>query len=119
MDASFSFCFEVNKNSTQLLVFSSLSHMCTTHIFLKTIICLIILLFNRYLYFNFRETEPAQEGDEEDYLRLKENLEVNMIDLQTRKVVPGVSYKGHKGFSEYPAWYICLDTSDDIVARLV
>lgn len=75
--------------------------------------------FNRYLYFNFRETEPAEEGDEEDYLRLKENLEVNMIDLQTRKVVQGVSYKGHKGFSEYPAWYICLDTSDDIVARLV
>lgn len=71
---------------------------------------------HRYLYFNFRETEPAQEGDEEDYLRLKENLEVNMIDLQTRKVVQGVSYKGHKGFSEYPAWYICLDTSDDIVA---
>jgi len=81
---------------------------------------IIILFFlNRYLYFNFRETKPAPEGDEEDYLRLKENLEVNMIDLQTRKVVPGVSYKGHKGFSEYPAWYICLDTSDDIVARLV
>lgn len=71
---------------------------------------------HRYLYFNYRKAVLDPNGKEEDYLSLKEDLEVSVIDLQTKKVIPDVSYTGHKGFSEYPAWYICLDTSDDIVA---
>lgn len=72
---------------------------------------------HRYLYFNFREAVKEEENEEwEDYLHLKENLQVNVIDLQTKQIIPDIVYEGHKGFSEYPAWYICLDTSDDIVA---
>ncbi|VDI73968.1 F-box and WD-40 domain protein 5 [Mytilus galloprovincialis] len=72
---------------------------------------------HRYLYFNFREAVKVEEHEEwEDYLHLKENLQVNVIDLQTKQIMPDIVYEGHKGFSEYPAWYICLDTSDDIVA---
>lgn len=54
MDASFSFCFEVKKNSTQLLAFSSLSHMCTTHIFPKTIIWSFFFLTDIYILISER-----------------------------------------------------------------
>ena len=86
---------------SQKLIYLTLYHTC----------------YFRYLYFNYREAVRDEEEDD-DYFSLNSDLHVNVIDLQTLQMVHGVTYEGHKGYSEYPAWYICLDTSDDIVARL-
>ncbi|OWF36518.1 F-box/WD repeat-containing protein 5 [Mizuhopecten yessoensis] len=45
-----------------------------------------------------------------------EDMEVKTIDLQTFRLVPELKFGGHKGFSEFPAWYICLDSCQDYVA---
>ncbi|XP_033749944.1 F-box/WD repeat-containing protein 5-like isoform X1 [Pecten maximus] len=68
---------------------------------------------HRYLYFNCRY---AIYDVELGFPKLMEDMEVKTIDLQTFRLVPELVFGGHKGFSEFPAWYICLDSCDDYVA---
>ncbi|XP_060066377.1 F-box/WD repeat-containing protein 5-like [Ylistrum balloti] len=68
---------------------------------------------HRYLFFNCRY---AIYDVELGYPKLMEDMEVKAIDLQTFRLVPELAFGGHKGFSEFPAWYICLDSCQDYVA---
>lgn len=46
-----------------------------------------------------------------------EAIKIGFIDLYHMCQVQDVVYKGHVGFSSFPAWYICLDSSEDYVGR--
>ena len=44
-------------------------------------------------------------------------LKIGCIDLVTMARVKDVEFMGHLGFSPFPAWYICLDASPDLIGR--
>ncbi|KAH3834005.1 F-box/WD repeat-containing protein 5-like isoform X2 [Dreissena polymorpha] len=79
---------------------------------------------HRLLYVNLREWDPDNplnqpvDGEELAAFEVKYNqyLKLGCVDLATMSKIEGVMYKGHIGYSGFPAWYICLDVSNNFVA---
>lgn len=52
-------------------------------------------------------------------LTLSEEIEIKAVDLQTLEIIPMAKLSGHKAFSSFPAWYICIDVCEDYVVRWI
>ena len=94
---------------------------------LKSNRCRILFDLFRLLYVNYRAIDsnhpdngPLRPGYEEEdimYRVFREDITLACIDMQTMRRCEGVEYRGHVGYSAFPAWYICTDISHDYIAR--
>lgn len=71
----------------------------------------------RELYFNYR-IYHAEELDEEGYPVIDPDITIDKFNLVTKSHTKNL-LRGHKASSSYPAWYICLDISQDYIVRFV
>ncbi|KAL5004253.1 hypothetical protein ScPMuIL_017709 [Solemya velum] len=69
---------------------------------------------HRYLFFNSRKRMEHDVNDSWN-LTLSEEIEIKAVDLQTLEIIPMAKLWGHKAFSSFPAWYICIDVCEDYV----
>lgn len=67
----------------------------------------------RELYFNYR-IYHAEELDEEGYPVIDPDITIDKFNLVTKSHTKNL-LRGHKASSSYPAWYICLDISQDYI----
>ena len=71
----------------------------------------------RELYFNYRICHQ-DKFDEEGYPKIDSDLSIDRFNLVTKSHSKNL-LSGHKAFSNYPAWYICLDICQDYIVRCV
>ncbi|KAJ8304524.1 hypothetical protein KUTeg_018107 [Tegillarca granosa] len=59
----------------------------------------------------FINSRPCVVTEDLEYPSLLEDLEIQVVDLNTCTLVQNFKLGGHKAYSDFPAWYICLDAS--------
>lgn len=67
----------------------------------------------RELYFNYR-IYHSEEFDDDGYPVIDSDIMIDRFNLVTKSHTKNL-LRGHKASSSYPAWYICLDISQDYI----
>ncbi|XP_061174517.1 F-box/WD repeat-containing protein 5-like [Saccostrea echinata] len=68
---------------------------------------------HRELYFNHRVCH-YDAFDDEGYPKIDSEIVIDKYDLVNKTHTKDL-LQGHKAFSKYPAWYICLDINQDYI----